>query len=158
MEPGARGALRSLAAWRERRAMQRNRPRRWILTDEALLDVAAAAPLAMARLRENPGVAGLLKAGCGDEIVAAVAAGVAQPLPPPTAALTADQREAVKQLATAVRECAIRMNMTPALLTNRKQLEQMVRGERDLSVLSNWRLEVIGNELLGRLEGRSPTL
>ncbi|HET6726248.1 MAG TPA: ribonuclease D [Gammaproteobacteria bacterium] len=157
-DPGARGVMGTLAAWRERRAMQKNRPRRWILTDETLLELAAAAPRSPDGLNQVSGVTGLLRAGLGDELIAAIVAGVAQPLPPSSlTALTGEQRDAAKRLATVVRERAARMNMTPALLANRKQLEQMVRGERDLPVLSGWRLETIGKELLAALE-KNPSL
>lgn len=36
--------LQQLAAWREQRAMDRDRPRRWILKDEVMLDLARFAP------------------------------------------------------------------------------------------------------------------
>jgi ribonuclease D len=42
--PQERAALRALAAWREARAMRRNLPRGWILTDETLRDAARLRP------------------------------------------------------------------------------------------------------------------
>ncbi|HET6655637.1 MAG TPA: ribonuclease D [Gammaproteobacteria bacterium] len=148
-DAGARGVLRAVATWRERRAMQKNRPRRWILTDEALIEVALRAPRSPAELGGIPGIGGVLKAGCGDQLVAAVADGLNHPLAATaSAAPTPDERNLARRLSKIVREGAARMKVSPALLANRKQLEQLARGERNLPVLTGWRRELIGEQLL----------
>ena len=74
-----------LAAWRERRAIERNRPRGWILDDTALREIVLRVPRsvqALTGIAEVP--AGVVK-HCGDELLACVqAAEIADP--PPAAA------------------------------------------------------------------------
>lgn len=148
-DAAARGALRALAAWRERRAMEKNRPRRWILHDDALLDLATRMPQSEAELREIGGLDGLLKARQGEALLAAVAEGAKEPLTAAQASIpSGEERATVRRLGQMVRERADAMHLSPALLANRRQLEQLVQGERDLPVLKGWRREVVGEELL----------
>jgi len=44
LTPSQRGSLRTLAAWRERRARRSNRPRPWVLRDAVLRDLARRQP------------------------------------------------------------------------------------------------------------------
>ena len=43
------------------------------------------------------------------------------------------------------------LKIAPSLIANRKTIEQLVLGERDLALLTGWRAEVAGNELLTQL-------
>lgn len=144
-----RGAMQALASWRERRAMKKNRPRRWILKDEALIELAERAPRSPDELAGIAGLGGLLKGGRGRELVETIAAGLDRPLPqPPGTTLTREQRGLVRELGNTVRERAADIGISPSLLANRKQLERLVRGERDLPVLAGWRRRVTGERLL----------
>ncbi|HET7369554.1 MAG TPA: ribonuclease D [Gammaproteobacteria bacterium] len=152
-DAAARGVLHALATWRERRAMRKDRPRRWILTDEALIEVALRAPQSIDELGGIAGIGGLLKAGCGEALIAAIADGLKNPLPPPAGSTpTPDERNLARQMGKMVRECAARMNLAPALLANRKQLERLAQGERNLPVLTGWRRELVGEQLLAATE------
>jgi ribonuclease D len=45
--------------------------------------------------------------------------------------------------------------VAPEVLTNADELERMAAGERDgIAVLSGWRLDLLGTELLALLDGR----
>jgi ribonuclease D len=145
----ARGALEALAAWRECRAMTKNRPRRWIATDDTLIELANASPDTVEEMAGLAGTRGLLKAGCGNELVSMIDAGRERPRSvAPIAPSGADQRALVKRLAGILRQRAAELRLSPALLANRKQLERLARGDRDLPVLSGWRYAVIGEALL----------
>ena len=50
LKPREQAAARALAEWRERRAIESDKPRGWILTDEAIYAVATMAPLTLADL------------------------------------------------------------------------------------------------------------
>src|SRR5699024_10048411 len=98
------------------------------------------------------GLGGLLKAGRGRELVETIAAGLDQPLPQPAGTkLTGEQRGLVRELSNTVRERAADIEISPSLLANRKQLERLVRGERDLPMLVGWRRRVIGERLLDQV-------
>src|SRR6201994_1337229 len=69
LDPARERLAQLLAAWRERRAIERNRPRGWILDDAALRDIVMQVPRsleAIAAIPEFP--AGVLK-HCGAEIL-----------------------------------------------------------------------------------------
>jgi ribonuclease D len=38
-------------------------------------------------------------------------------------------------------------------LTSRKELLQLIRGERDIELLSDWRKDMVGKDLITTLEG-----
>ena len=44
--------------------------------------------------------------------------------------------------------------ISPATLTTRKEIERLVRGERDLNLLQGWRRKLAGETLLELLQGR----
>ncbi|MEI7926581.1 MAG: HRDC domain-containing protein, partial [Chloroflexota bacterium] len=72
----SRGVARSVAAWRERRAMSSDIPVRQVLPDLAILGVAQRAPRTVPELMSCRGVEERHARGkLGDEILAAVAAG-----------------------------------------------------------------------------------
>src|SRR3984957_5718569 len=76
--------LRALAAWREAAAQQRDLPRGRILRDEALIEIASHAPRRAEALARTRGLAkGSAEGKLGKEIPDAVAAGLADPDPPP---------------------------------------------------------------------------
>ena len=53
-----------------------------------------------------------------------------------------------------LRSRAAELGISQGMLCNRKDAEQLVLGSRGLTVLSGWRLECIGNELLELVSGR----
>lgn len=46
------GVLRQVAAWRERRAQEKDVPRRWVMRDETMLEIAAARPKTIKQLED----------------------------------------------------------------------------------------------------------
>jgi len=49
--------------------------------------------------------------------------------------------------------CADNNNISPNCLCNRKELEKLVLGKRSLGILSGWRFELAGKQLLAFLNG-----
>ena len=68
--------------------------------------------------------------------------------------LTVEQEAIVDVLMGVVRMRAIENDVTPAVLVTRKELESLVLGERDINVLTGWRHEFVGHELLQFLVGK----
>ena len=56
LDGAGHAALRALAAWRERAAMQHDRPRRWIVGDEQLVTLARERPVDTAGVAAVPGM------------------------------------------------------------------------------------------------------
>ena len=59
--------------------------------------------------------------------------------------------ESVKKLGAVTRDIAAAMGLSAEILTTRRELEQLARGERELPVLHGWRRTVIGEALLAAL-------
>jgi ribonuclease D len=154
LDPGRERLAQALGAWRERRAMERNRPRGWILDDVALREVVMQVPRsleALAAIREFP--AGVLK-HCGTELLECVrAAQVPNPPPPINTRARPDPAKAalVKKLGTLNQTIAADLGLSPEVLATRRDLELLAEGRRDVGVLRGWRRDVIGERMLAAL-------
>ena len=154
LDPARIRLLQQLAAWRERRAIERNRPRGWILEESALREIVLRAPHTHAELgaiAELP--AGVLK-HCGAEILACVqAARIPDPAPPLAAPARPDRARMalVRKLADLNQAVAVELAMSPEVLTTRRELEQLADGRRDVPVLQGWRRAVVGERLVAAL-------
>jgi ribonuclease D len=143
-----------LAAWRERRAIERNRPRGWILDDSALREIVLQVPRSVQELSVIAEVpAGVVK-HCGEDLLACVsAAEIANPPPPLPARLRPDPLKTalVKKLATLNQAVAADLGLSPEILATRRDLEQLADGRQDVAVLKGWRRGVIGDRMLAAL-------
>ena len=156
LKPKQHSAATMLAAWRERTAMAENRPRQWVLKDDALLDLVRQQPKDTAALAAMRGVGEALAKRHGAEILKCIA----DASPPaekhrPETPLYPRQEALVDALTALVRLKAAAGDVSPASLATRAELERLVRGERDLPVLKDWRLELAGRTLLEFLAGDS---
>lgn len=143
-------AARLIAAWRERRAMQLDRPRGWVLRDDAVIALAQAMPRdesALARLEHVPPA---VRRKVGAQLVALIAEAATIDAPSPAAPqpLTAQQKKLVATGMDAVRGKARELNISSALLATRRDVTHLVRGGRNSVVLEGWRRPVIGERLL----------
>ena len=143
-----------VAAWRERRAIDRNRPRGWILDDAALREIVMQVPRTTQELTAIAEVpAGVVK-HCGEDLLACVhAAEISSPPPALPARLRPDPLKAalVKKLAALNQAVAADLRLSPEILATRRDLEQLVDGRQDVAVLKGWRRTVIGDRMLGAL-------
>jgi ribonuclease D len=141
-----RAALEQLAAWREREAMTRNRPRQWIVRDAVLLALAHP-PATRTRLVQTPELPHAVVDRYASTLLELIASSrdagdEAQPAVVPT------DNEQLNRLSAVVRTRAAEHDLSPSLLAPRRELSQLLRGDRDLALLRGWRLELIGRELL----------
>src|SRR5699024_2477676 len=93
----------------------------------------------------------------GGELLAVIAAAAERPAVPlaaDAAVLTATQRTTCKSARRALAICARDSDIPAPMLARRKELEQLVAGERDLKMLCGWRAEVAGQAILDVVEGR----
>jgi ribonuclease D len=151
----ARGRLaRALAAWRERTAIEHNRPRGWILEDALLREMVMQVPRTLEQLRQLPDMpAGLVKRR-GAELLAVIAgAEIPHPPPPLPARPRPDPAKAalVRKLGAISQSVAEQLQLVPEVLATRRDLEQLAEGRRDGPLLRGWRLDVLGQRLLAAL-------
>lgn len=150
-----RGRVVALAAWRERLAIELDRPRGWVLKDEVLVDLARRNPADEAGLAATREMPPQVVKRRGAELLAALrAAGEPTETEAPRARLTPDQDALVDAMAALVRLRAATQGVAPANLATRRELERLVLGERELEVLEGWKREAVGGALLELLEGR----
>lgn len=146
----------ALAAWRERRAMEDNLPRQWVLKDDALMDLAKQRPVTLDALH---GVRGLQDGAIrkhGEEWLEII--GTAEPVARTATQeikLSAPQDAAVEALLALAHLKAAESGISLARLTTRAELELLLGGRRDLKILEGWRLETAGRALLEFLEGKT---
>lgn len=154
LDPDRGRLAQSLAAWRERRADERNRPRGWILDDAVLRDIVIRVPRTLEELAGIPDMqAGFIKHN-GNEILALLAAAAMPSVLPrinPRGAPDPHKTALVKKLSTLHQSVATELNLPPEILATRRDLEQLADGRRDGAILSGWRREVIGERLLAAL-------
>jgi ribonuclease D len=147
---------RQLAAWRETRAIQINRPRQWVLGDKALLGIAQANPASKASLADTPELPPAILRRQGDSILA-ILAEANRVVSAGEFDLQRKQRTdtpdpaAVKALGKVLKEVAASMNIAPEILATRRELLGLLRGELEQPVTSGWRREVVGEQLLAAL-------
>ncbi|WP_029133223.1 ribonuclease D [Sedimenticola selenatireducens] len=152
--------LQALAAWREREAQQANRPKRWILKDEVLADLARRQPKALDQLEKIRGLEpGAIKRR-GELLLKLIADARALPREQwprdkrRAVRLTPNQEALTDMLYGCLRLLAEQNNITPAALAGRKEIEALVSGERELEILHGWRRVIAGNRLLQVLDGK----
>jgi ribonuclease D len=151
----ARGRLaRALAAWRERTAIEHNRPRGWILDDALLREIVMQVPRTLEQLRQLPDMPPGLVKRRGAELLAVVAgAEIPDPPPPLPARPRPDVARAalVRKLGAISQAVAEELQLVPEVLATRRDLEQLAEGRRDGPPLRGWRLDVLGQRLLAEL-------
>jgi ribonuclease D len=154
------GVLQKVGAWREREAMRRDLPRRWIVGDETLVEVARRRPADASALADVRGLNSRALGDGGAGLLAAVAAGVQTPeaeLPradrkPRT---VVDVEGVVELMGALVRMRASEHGIAVPLLATRGDLERLASGQRDESpLLEGWRRSIVGDDLVALLEGR----
>jgi len=133
-------AALALVRWRESAAQRTDRPRRWLLADEALLAVAAALPSdadALAKLADSKFIARSAQAMLAAiasrndaEVQAEVRANAAQPLPDKTL---------VKSLQERVRQHASSLGIEPEILATKRDLTGVALNDPPLHLRSGWR-------------------
>jgi ribonuclease D len=145
----ARNAATALAAWREQRAVQRNRPRQWILRDAVLIELALTNPQNKSALASISGMPASTAQRSSTELleVLAGATGGNESYVPP-ARPNEQQKLLLKTMQAEVAKTATDLGIAAELIAPRKELSAVMLGERQSRVFSGWRLEAIGRRLL----------
>jgi len=148
-----RAAAARLAAWRETEALRANRPRQWIIKDNVLNELAKVMPSTMSDLEKIDGLQSGLIRRVGGDILAAIAASAAddsdyQPPGPPDE----EQKSLLKSMQEQVADCATDLGLAAETVASKRDLSAVIiGGDRESRVLSGWRRELIGDQLLSLL-------
>jgi ribonuclease D len=157
LRPEEQSAARALADWRERRAIESDKPRGWILTDEALYALATREPVSIEALESIAALPPGVIRKRGDELLDLLRAARADESGVP---LATPKRPEPEQMALAarllqvVRDVAAELEVGAEVLATRKDVEAIAFGSGppdDSPLMRGWRRDVVGEKLLAAL-------
>lgn len=148
---------REVCAWRERLAAKRDVPRKWVLSDEMIVEVCRRMPQDMVRLRRIRGLEQLAERDA-EGIIRAVKCGLDVPtdLCPRTKQRTkpsADVEGVVDLMYALVRLVAEKEGVAVQLIASRDDLADFAHGASESILASGWRHELVGSQLERLLSG-----
>lgn len=167
LEGKALAALQELAAWREEEARRLDRPRGHIVSDGILVEVARRLPTSLEDLRAVRGLHPRLLRRSGAGIVARVSRALKRSptdYPAPVERRPRDPKVdlLVDLLEVLIKVHAARLSISAGYLATRKELAELasdsLAGRLESSahrVLRGWRGELVGEELLAFLRGKT---
>jgi len=155
------GALRAVAAWREREAQRINIPRQRLVRDESLLELAATMPDSAEALARIRGISrGFAEGATGQGLLAALAQAAALPEDAlPDGRLHRDGPRASPALVALLKVLlaakAEQHDVAPRLLASSDELDRLAAEENpEIPALSGWRLHVFGEDAQALKAGR----
>ena len=151
--------LQRLAAWRENQARERDLPRKWVLKDDALIELSRRMPRDPEGLSKIRGLEPGQIRREGGALIRLISEGADLPReqwpgderrPTP---LTAQQEAMVDLLTAASRLIAEQHQLSPQAIATRKELEKFVRGDAGCILLEGWRRSLAGDTLASVMNG-----
>ena len=152
--------LQSIATWREQTAQQKDRPRRRILSDDALIDISrqktnsaedilALRSITQSRInrQDAEALANCVNAGLNMEKEL-------WPRIQKKQKLNFNDDALVDCLIAILKILGHENKINHGIMATRKQLESLVQGERDLPVLTGWRKRHGGQTLIDFIDGK----
>ncbi len=149
--------LKELAAWREDKAEKSDRPRKWIVSDEILLDLSRQQPSNLAEIGEIRGVNTEKNSNTHQTWLDLIKKGKNTPEAewpelPRSKKPTQNQNTLIDLLMVVVQIQAKKHNITAAVIATRKQLATLVQsGETVLS--DDWRGELVNEQIQKVMSG-----
>lgn len=160
-----RNIVRALGSWRELKARQRNLPRNFILSDDAIVSLMKKTPTSAEAIQPSRGLTERCLQHNRGKIWAAIERGLEGDLPPlpngrHKGPAPDDGYESRVDLTLAlIKGICLAAQIDPPLIGNRADvtafvLEAEVADAERHRMLRGWRAEFIGNRLLGVLKGQ----
>lgn len=148
---------REVCAWREENASRRNLPRKWVLSDELVVELCRRAPRSVERLRRIRGLDGLSDRDARDVVKALDVGMKCPPAEYPQVrhrARTSAETDSVMDLMNSLlRILSDRCGVALPLIATRNDLSEFVSGEAHCALREGWRYEVVGVQLERLLSG-----
>ncbi len=157
LSANSRGAAQQLAIWRETTALERNRPRNWVIKDATLFDIAKQLPKNADTLSRLRGIPEPVLKRDGKAILDAVASGLDNPMALIKKAqphqLSEAQEATVDALTGLVRLIGHQHSINPQVLASRKALEKLLLGDTQ-ALRTGWRGQLLAETLTGFIDGK----
>lgn len=156
LRPEQRATAKLLAHWREETAVKHDKPRGWILADDALREIAERLPATTQELENVRSLPPGIVKRRGEELLALITRGREQgasepawnvpPRPEP------QQLAQVTKLMSLARATAEELKISPEILATRRDVEQLVFSRRTERLGAGWRKAIIGDRLIAKLQ------
>lgn len=151
--------LQKLAAWREITAREKNRPRNWLMRDDAIVDMAQLLPEDLNALKKIKGLQDRFVKNHGEQLLEIIHNSMKLSPEPivnikQNEKLTGQQEAMVDALSVIVRLQAQIHQMNPTALASKKELQAFVRNQDDSILQSGWRKTLIGDALTEFMSGK----
>lgn len=160
LKPRQLSAAREFAAWRELKAQSRNIPRKWVVSDEQIVEACRREACTLDELFMVRGLRDSLKTADAREVIECIKKGLDLPKEELPALQGKVKSEAnvdalVDVLSGMARKCAKENDIAPQTLASHAELTKLARGHYDdCELLEGWRRRLLGNELLDFLNGK----
>lgn len=153
-------AARELAAWRELRAQGYDMPRKWVITDEQIVEACKREARSIDELFMVRGIADKVTTGEARDIVKRIKKGLDAPEEEWPRISGPGRNEVnvdvtVDALSAIVRLRARQNNIAYQTLAGHGSIADVARGHEDAELLQGWRREIAGNDLLDFLAGKT---
>ncbi len=137
-----------LCQWREKQAQQKNLPKRWVIKDEDVVDLARLKPTELANFKAIRTLNERFIKQHGNTIINILkdADNIDEALKPKHEkfkSLSDNQQTKADCLMAICRHCAAKSDMAIASLATKKDIDKMVLG-KETKLLSGWRFEMAG--------------
>lgn len=149
----AQAVAASLAQWRETEAQERDRPRKWILDDDALYRLAERQPQSLVQMEELQVLPPKTLARHGEALLGVIAQAADRAALPPQEELDATGKAKLQSLQAELRTLADALGVPASFIAPRNDLIALMRerAQAHIPLLLGWRREVAGNALLQRV-------
>jgi ribonuclease D len=126
-----------LAAWRESQAVNKNKPRKWIMTDDQLIDYS----INKAKLSDQAKASFDEFLSQNSYLVETRIEFGSQQIP------SKSEKQQKNQLQKLIQKIAVQYNLDETLIANGKALMKYIRGDQSVKFLSGWRHHILKEEL-----------
>jgi len=152
LRPRQLAAAKNISHWREEMAINKNLPRRWIISDDILLAIAQLLPKDKSQLESIANIKTAFIDKSGNAILNCVKKALelddaSLPSVKKPKRLTADQEIIADLLLVQLKIIANKQNISASNISNRKMLEKLINGETDIALLKGWRYQLAGKKI-----------
>ena len=149
-----------LCQWREDLAQRKNKPRRWIAKDDALVEIARQKPEDVEALMRIPELSDKTAKRYGDELLAVIVrAAQVEPTQWPQhdkfKSMSKEQLALGDCLMALCRKIADQNQIALATLATRKDIDNLILNQKNSRLAQGWRFSMAGEQLLEFIHGQS---
>ena len=165
LKPQSLGALRAVAAWRERESLRHNRPPSWLMNDRTMLELCRRPPRNERGIGEVRGMGNGTAQRYGRELIELMREGAEDPPPaPPKAPRLPKVGQAWPAIISGIVQTRCReVEVAPRFVATRSDTDEVIAwwllgdhdAEPEIPLLTGWRRELAGQDVLDWLAGRT---